>query len=199
MKATAAIVAYQKPKARPNESPASGAAKTSRFFGHCLGRVLCTTAFSHRSDPDRRAGAPRSGSVSLAAGMGAVIGEPSSGRPSCSVWRSAAVICPPGRYDRPAGGGARTLSSPEDRRKVSVGDVVVPVRWLELTTQQVNWRGVAWMIFGQIVHEGHPVRIDIQLHRRDATRALEQFRQVTHVQRGAVDVDDPAVRGDADA
>src|SRR5215467_13295491 len=112
MNAHAAMSAYQKPKARPNESPASGAANTSRFFGHCLGRVLCATAFSHLSEPDSRAGAPCCGSVSLAAGVRNVISGPSTA--GCPV-----ESCLP------------KLSSREDGREVSVGDVVVPVGWLE--------------------------------------------------------------------
>ncbi|HEX3961594.1 MAG TPA: hypothetical protein VHZ03_34045 [Trebonia sp.] len=36
------------PSSRSVVAPASGAAKTSRFFGHCPGRVVRTTAASHR-------------------------------------------------------------------------------------------------------------------------------------------------------
>ena len=73
MKAPAAARAYQNPYERPNVSPASGAAKTSRFFGHCRGRVLCATALSHRNGADRRVADPRRGSVTFAAGVGTVI------------------------------------------------------------------------------------------------------------------------------
>src|SRR6266581_8045481 len=128
MNAPTATSAYQKPYERPNVSPARGAAKTSRFFGHCRGRVLCTTAFSHLAEPARRVGVPFCGSVSLAAGVGTVMWELSSVL-SCGSCRGG--ICRVGAV-------GWELSSGEYCREVSVGDVEIAVRRLDLTAQQVH-------------------------------------------------------------
>ena len=47
--AAAATSAYPGPSSRPSEAPASGAANTRRFFGHCRGRAVSTTAASQRT------------------------------------------------------------------------------------------------------------------------------------------------------
>src|SRR5579875_1164068 len=71
--AAPATTAYQNPPGRPSVSPASGAAKTRRFFGHWRGLVLWMTAQSQRTGPGRRAVVPLRGRVTCAAGVGAVI------------------------------------------------------------------------------------------------------------------------------
>src|SRR5690348_20562 len=76
-------------------------------------------------------------------------------RTAASLTRSAARSPSPPAWEK---------SSGEDRREVSVGDGEVPGGWLELAAEQVHWRRAGGMIFRQIVHEGHPVGIDVELH-----------------------------------
>src|SRR5579875_873036 len=138
-----------RPSSRPSVAPASGAANTSRFFGHCWGRAAWTAATSQ----PRRAGRL----AALAAGAGlagpsGLTGLARLSKPAHRARRDQRMA----RYPRGSGWSPRVHG-----REVAVSERVVAIWRLHLVLEEIEGGWVAWMVAGPVVHERHPVRVDV--------------------------------------
>src|SRR5579875_1078774 len=129
-----------RPSSRPSVAPASGAANTSRFFGHCWGRAAWTAATSQ----PRRAG--RLAALAAGAGLARL------SKPAHRARRDQRMA----RYPRGSGWSPRVHG-----REVAVSERVVAIWRLHLVLEEIEGGWVAWMVAGPVVHERHPVRVDV--------------------------------------